>query len=411
VPAASATQQDMQDTQYAIRFANDPEFMADPYPAYARLREAGPVQRATTPDGAPVWLVTRYADVRALLNDPRLSLNKRNSAGGGYRGFALPPALDANLLNLDPPDHTRLRRLVSREFTARRVEALRPYIQQLTDQMIDQITDAGNADLMAALAVPLPVKVIGELLGVPPADRQRFQTWTTTLLAPQPGQPPEAATQATAGLHHLLVDLVAGARTRPGDDLLSMLIGLRDEQGDRLSEDELTSLAFLILWAGYETTMHLIGNGLLALLTHPDQLDRLRDNPALMDGAVEEMLRYCAPNPFAIRRFPLEDIHLGEHTIAAGDTVLLGLASANRDPDRFPDPDRFDITRTDNAHLALGHGIHHCLGAALARLETTITIATLLRRLPHLALAAPGDQLPWRPSFRSRGLLQLPGRF
>jgi cytochrome P450 len=398
-------------TQHPFALVNDPKVMADPYPSYDRMSAAGPVCRAVTPEGAPVWLVTRYADVRAMLNDPRLSLNRRNSTGEGYRGFALPPALDANLLNLDPPDHTRLRGLVSREFTARRVEDLRPYVQRATDEMLDDISDQASTDLMTALALPLPVKVIGELLGVSPGDREQFRVWTTTLLAPRPCQPKKQASEAIVGLHQLLVGLVAGKRARPEGDLLSALTGILDQDGGRLSEDELTSLAFLVLWAGYETTVHLIGNGILALLTHPEQLSRLRAEPGLMRSALDEVLRFTDPNPFAIRRFPLEDIRIGEYTIPAGDTVLLCLATAHRDPDRFPDPDRFDVTRTDNAHLAFGHGLHHCLGRALAQLEAEVAVGTLLRRCPDLALGVPVDQLEWRPSFRSRGLQELPVTF
>ncbi|MEU7907182.1 cytochrome P450 [Actinoplanes sp. NPDC049118] len=393
--------------QHPFVLTDDAGFMADPYPALSRLRTSGPVHRAVTPDGTPVWLVTRYADIRALLNDPRLSLNKRNSAGG-YRGFALPPALDANLLNLDPPDHTRLRRLVSREFTARRVEQLRPYVRRLTARLLDRIAERGHGDLVADLAVPLPVTVIGELLGVASDDRERFRTWTATLLTPAPSQPPELAREAVLGLHRLLADLVAGKRARPGDDLITALIGLRDEDGDRLGEDELTSLAFLILWAGYETTVHLIGNGVLALLTHPEQLAALRADPAAMPSAVEEMLRFASPVPYAIRRFPVEDVHIDGHTVPAGDTVLLCLATAHRDPGRFPDPDRFDVAREDNAHLAFGHGIHHCLGSALARLETEVAVGALLERFPGLALGVPADRLAWRPSYRSHGLQGLP---
>jgi cytochrome P450 len=396
------------DEQYPFALVNDSEVMADPYAAYAQLRKAGPVRRATTPDGAPAWLVTRYADVRALLNDPRLSLNKRNSVTG-YQGFELPPALNANLLNLDPPDHARLRRLVSREFTARRVEELRPYVQTLTDQMLDDVTGQGHADLMTALALPLPIKVIGELLGVQPDDRDQFRIWTTTLVVPTPDRPRERAQQAITGLHQLLEDLVAAKRAQPDEDLLSALAAIPD--GDRLSENELTSLAFLILWAGYEATVHLIGNGVHALLTHPGQMANLRAEPGLISCAVDEMLRFTDPLPFSIRRFPLEDISIAEHTIPAGDTVLLCLAAAHRDPDRFRNPDQFDVARKDNAHLAFGHGIHHCLGSALARMEAEVAVSTLLHRFPDLAIAVPANQLKWRPSFRSRGLQELPVTF
>ncbi|MET9539631.1 cytochrome P450 [Streptomyces sp. NPDC006553] len=381
----------------------------DPHTAYAILREAGPVHRITGPDGLPVWLVTRYADVRRLLADPRLSLDKAHRLPGNYRGFSLPAALDANLLNMDPPDHTRIRRLVTKAFTPGRVEQMRPDVQLLADQLLDAVADRGHADLVAEFAAPLPIAVICDLLGVPQDSRRDFRAWTDALVAPDPERP-DAAKLAVAAMMAYFPQLIADKRGTPGNDLLSGLIDVRDD-GDRLTEDELTSLAFLILFAGYENTVQLIGTAVLALLDHPEQLAALRDDPAKVEGAVEEFARYDGPALLAIRRFPVEDVEIGGTTIPAGETVMLSLASANRDPARFPAPDRLDVDRRDGGHLALGHGIHYCVGAPLARLETQIAVSTLLRRFPHLKLAAARDELRWRPSMRARGLVALPVSF
>ncbi|WP_354643713.1 cytochrome P450 family protein [Kitasatospora camelliae] len=384
--------------------------LADPYAGYAALREQGPAHRLIGPDGLPFWLVTRYEDVKALLADPRLSLDKRHALPGNYRGLALPPALDANLLNMDPPDHTRIRRLVSQAFTPRRVERLRPAVQRTADDLLDAIEPLGRADLIAAYAGPFPIAVICDLLGVPAEHRRDFRAWTDAIVTPDPARPWEAKA-AVAGLLGFFAELIAAKRAAPADDLLSALIAARDEGEDRLTEDELTSLAFLILFAGYENTVHLIGNGVLALLDHPEQLAALRRDPALVPAAVEELARYDGPAPLAIRRFPLEDVRVGEVTLPAGETVLLAIGSADRDPARFADPDRLDLHRPKDAHLALGHGIHYCLGAPLARLETGIALATLLRRFPGLALDVPRESLRRRPSLRTSGLLALPVRF
>jgi len=385
------------------------DLLLDLYGGYAALRGSAPVHRMTGPDGLPFWLVTRYQDVRSLLADPRLSLDKRRSLPGNYRGLALPPALDANLLNMDPPDHTRIRRLVSQAFTPRRIEQLRAPVQAIADALLDEIEPLGHADLIASYAAPLPIAVICDLLGVPAEDRRDFRAWTDALITPDRARP-EAAGAAVAAMLNFFAELIDRKRAEPADDVLSAMIAARDDQ-DRLSEDELTSLAFLILFAGYENTVQLIGNGVLALLDHPDQLAALRAEPALLPAALEELTRYDGPAPMAIRRFPREDVTVGEVTIPAGETVLLALGSANRDPDQFERPDVLDLHRTENSHLALGHGIHYCLGAPLARLETGIALATLLRRLPALALDTPRDSLRWRPSLRARGLLALPVRF
>ncbi len=338
----------------------------------------GTARRVKLPDGSGAWLIGGYDVVRAALADPRLSLDKRNA--NGYSGFSLPPALDANLLNMDPPDHTRVRRLVAQAFTARRSDALRPRVQQIADELLETIAPQGHADLIAALAGPLPVTVICELLGVPADARADFRTWTNALLA----QEKAGAAQAVQNLHGYFQGLVDAKRARPSDDLLSALITARDAD-DRLTADELTSLAFLLLFAGYENVTNLIGIGAVALLTHPD-----RAVPS-----VDDLLRRDPPAPYAIRRFPVEDVTLAGVRIPAGDTVLLSLQE----------------TGTDGAHLGFGHGIHYCLGAALARIEVETALDSLIRRFPDIALDVPVAELRWRPSMRTRGLLELPVRW
>ncbi|MFJ5777054.1 cytochrome P450 [Streptomyces sp. NPDC093094] len=393
----------------AAVFPDPTDLVDDPHPAYARLREAGPVHRVTGPDGLPVWIVTRYADVRRLLADPRLSLDKAHRLPGHYRGFTLPPALDANLLNMDPPDHTRIRGLVSRAFTPGRVERMRPGIQALADRLLERMAERGRADLVAEYAAPLPITVICDLLGVPDESRRDFREWTDALVAPDPADP-GAAKRAVASMLAFFPALIAAKRRVPGDDLLSDLVRVRDG-GDRLTEDELTSLAFLVLVAGYENAVQLIGSSVLALLDHPRELAALRRDPGGIEDAVEELARYDGPALLAIRRFPVEDVEIGGVTVPAGETVMLSLASADRDPDRFPRPDHLDLRRRDGGHLALGHGIHYCVGAPLARLETQIAVGALVSRFPSLKLDVPREELRWRPSLRARGLLALPVRF
>ncbi|MEU7429513.1 cytochrome P450 [Streptomyces sioyaensis] len=384
----------------------------DPYAAYAALREAGPVHRITGADGSPAWLVTRYDDVRSALADPRLSLDRRHAGPGGYRGFALPPALDANLLNMDPPDHTRVRRLVVKAFTAGRVETLRAPVRRVADELLDAMAERGRADLIADYAGPLPITVICDLLGIPQRDRRDFLAWSDALITPDPSRP-EGMKQAIGAMLEFYTGLIAAKRAEPGDDLLSDLIAVRDDApaadgSDRLTEDELTSLAFLILFAGYENTVHLIGNAVLALLDHPDLLRQLQQNPAELPTAVEEFLRYDGPGPLAIRRFPTQDVEIGGVRIPAGESVLLSIASANRDPARFPAPDALDRGRDLSGHLAMGHGIHYCLGAPLARMEAVTALEALLGRFPELRLDVPRGELRHRRTLRSRGLISLP---
>ncbi|MFF4229628.1 cytochrome P450 [Streptomyces sp. NPDC001820] len=391
----------------------DPAFLADPFPLYRQLREEGPVRRAVIAGGLETWLVTRYEDGLAALSDPRLSSDVHDASDP--RLLEQLPATErasllSNMLRTDPPDHTRLRRLVSKAFTARRVAELRPRVQEITDRLLDDIAPAGRADLVADFALPLPVTVISELLGVPVADRHDFQGWTDDMILRRAEQPdPAVVDTAWQHMRTYLTGLLEAKRARPGDDLLSALITARDEE-QRLDEDELIAMAFLLLAAGYITTVNLIGGGIAALLAHPGQMEMLRDDPALLPGAIEELLRYDGPVSPGIARFAREDVSIAGVAIPRGATVLIASAIADRDPGQFPDPDDLDITRQDNAHLAFGHGIHYCLGAPLARLEGQVAIGTVLRRLPGLALAVPPGELRWRPG-GLRGPERLPVTF
>ncbi|MFG2296180.1 cytochrome P450 [Streptomyces sp. NPDC048603] len=391
----------------------DPAFVADPFPLYRRLREDGPVRRAVIAGGLEAWLVTRYEDALAALSDTRLSSDVRDASD--TRLLQQLPETEresilSNMLRSDPPDHTRLRRLVSKAFTARRVAGMRPRIQAVTDRLLDEAAPAGRADLVADFALPLPVTVISELLGVPLDDRLDFQRWTDRMVM-RGEEPPDPAVVNEAWQHMraYITGLIRDKRADPRDDLLSALITARDEE-QQLTEDELIAMVFLLLAAGYITTVNLIGGGIATLLAHPAELARLRDDPELLPGAIEEFLRYDGPVSPGIARFAREDVEIAGVTVPRGATVLIASAIADRDPDRFPDPDRLDLTRQDNAHLAFGHGIHYCLGAPLARLEGQIAIGTVLRRLPGLALAVPPEEIRWRPG-GLRGPLSLPVTF
>jgi cytochrome P450 len=383
---------------------------ADPHPGYARLREHSPVHLMRMPSGLPVWLVTRYADVRQGLNDPRLSKDENRRASLSALRFPadVEARMNHHMLNADPPDHTRMRKLVSAAFTARRVEALRPRIQEITDTLLDAMTAAGETDLIDAFAFPLPIQVICELLGVPLDDRDEFRDWSNTIIAGTlAGDRLQPAAQAMVGYLDALLDR---KRADPTDDLLSALIAVRDG-GDRLTEGELSSMVFLLLVAGHETTVNLIGNAVHTLLTHPEALAALRADPTLLPGAIEEFLRYEAPVETATFRITTEPVEIAGVTVPENQVVLLSLLAANRDPDRFSDAEVFDLSRADGQHVAFGHGIHHCLGAPLARLEGQIAIGSLLARFPNLELAVPADQLAWRPGVLLRGLEHLPVRY
>ncbi|WP_431948977.1 cytochrome P450 family protein [Actinacidiphila sp. bgisy167] len=391
----------------------DPAFVADPFPLYRELRQEGPVRRAVIQGELEAWLVTRYEDGLAALTDPRLSSDVRDASDPRLMERLPKTERDSmirTMLRADPPDHTRLRRLVSKAFTARRVAELEPRVQAVADELLEAIVPAGRADLVEDYALPLPVTVISELLGVPVRDRFDFQRWTDDMVLQGP-QPPDPAKIEAAWqhMHAYLTALLESKRAHPGDDLLSALITTHDEE-QRLDRHELVAMAFLLLVAGYITTVNLIGNGMAALLTHPDQLQLLREDPELLPSAIEEFLRYDGPVNPGIARFAREDLTIAGVAIPRGATVVVASAIADRDPARFTDPDRLDVTRADNAHLAFGHGIHYCLGAPLARLEGRIAIGTALRRLPGLTLAVPAEELRWRPRVL-RGPSRLPVTF
>ncbi|MEU3406567.1 cytochrome P450 [Streptomyces sp. NPDC006670] len=388
-----------------------PDFVRDPYPVYAQLRERGPVHHVRTPDGEDMWLIVGYEASRAAFNDPRLS---RDWLRSGDIGQIINveqdnPAL-AHMLMADPPHHTRLRRLVAREFTPRRIEALAPRLQQITDELLDamEANEDRQADLLEALAFPLPMTVICELLGVPGLDRDAFRAWSNEAVA---RTSPEAEAAAYEGMITYLTGLIEAKRAEPGDDLLSAMIHAVDEGGDRLSPSELIGMSVLLLIAGHETTVNMIGNGMRALFAHPEQLADLRADLGLLDGAIEEMLRYDGPVETCTERLALEDVEMAGVVIPKRSTVLIAMADADRDPARFEDPDRFDIRRDARGHIAFGHGLHYCLGAPLARLEGRIALRSLLERFPELTSDADEAKLPWVPGMLIRGVKRLPVRW
>jgi cytochrome P450 len=386
----------------------DTDFYLDPWKLYALMREQAPAREVAQPNGVPGWLVTSYDDARALLADPRLSKDYHQAID------LLPPEvagqfaspLNAHMLMSDPPDHTRLRKLVTRAFTSRTVEGLRPRIEQAAAGLLEAMPGGATADLISAYALPLPIAVISDLLGVPGADRDRFRDWTLSFVA---DTTPEVLAENTGQVVAFFTALIEDKRAHPGDDLISRLVQVSDD-GDQLSAGELLNMIFLLLVAGFETTVNLIGNGILALLRHPAQLALLRSDPAMLPEAVEEFLRYEGPVNIATNRFTTEPVRAGGAEIPAGQFVLISLLAANRDGRQFPDPGRLDITRPPGAHLAFGHGIHHCVGAPLARLEGQVAIGALLRRFPRLDLATQPEDLRWRDSTLIRGLHELPVR-
>jgi vitamin D3 1,25-hydroxylase len=383
----------------------DGDFWRDPYPTLAALRADDPVREVATPDG-PVWLVTRYDDVRAALADPRLSKDWRYTLPPEQRAAA--PGNDVPMMILlDPPDHTRLRKLVSRSFTVRRIAALRPRVEEIAAELLDGLPSDEPFDLMARYAFRLPVQVICELLGVPAADRDRFGAWSAAMIDQVS---PEEAGQASAQLYGYLAELIARKRTEPDDALLSALAQVADDEGDRLSEPELVAMGMLLLIAGHETTTNLIGNAVLGLLAHADQLAMLRARPELMPQAVEEFLRWDSPVWNAPFRVAAEDVELSGVTIPARALVQLTLGAANRDDERFPDAAELQVNRDAAGHVAFGHGIHFCLGAPLARIEGEVALTALLNRFPRLELAVDPADLVYRRSTLVRGLSALPVR-
>ncbi|WP_327172867.1 cytochrome P450 [Streptomyces sp. NBC_01336] len=383
-------------------------FTRDPFPVYADLRARGPVHRVRIPEGSLAWLVVGYEEGRAALADQRFSKEWRNASPALGVGQV---ASGTSMLSSDAPAHTRLRKLVAREFTSRRMQQLVPRVQQMTDELLDTMLARPDrrTDLVESLSFPLPMSVICELLGVPFLDRQAFREWSNTVVSSLDA---EVRRDATVQMSGFLAGLLDDKREQPGDDLMSALIHTADEEGDRLSAGELMGMAWLLLVAGHETTVNLISNGVLALLSHPDQLAALRADFGLIDNAVEEMLRWAGPVETPTYRFTTEAIDIGGTVIpGGGELVLVAMSDANRDPDRYPDADRFDITRDARGHLAFGHGIHFCLGAPLARIEAAVAVRSLLERCPELALDGDPAELTWRTGMLIRGPEGLPVRW
>lgn len=399
-----------------LRLLLTPEGRADPYSHYRQLRDTAPVLRSSF---GPIVL-SRYHDCVTALRDPRLgrgtSLRAEGGSPLGFAGFDVDPGLRRafferagnNMLFADPPDHTRLRQLVSRAFTPKRVKSLRPAVEAMVERHLDAMLDAGDVDVMEVLAFPLPVTVIGELVGVPEADRPAFQPLIRAAVAALDPSTDGAAIRAAADAmdqaRSYFADLVAERRRQPADDLLSGLIASRDA-GDALSDDEVIATAVLLFSAGFETTTNLIGNGLLALLQHRDQLGRWRSDPGLAARAVDELLRWDSPVQLNMRT-ALEPADVAGTPLEPGDIVIILQGAANRDPARFADAETLDVARHDNAPLSFGWGIHHCLGAALARMEGEVVFNALLQRCR--TIEARFHEPDWRPTLTLRGVAALP---
>ncbi|WP_435118681.1 cytochrome P450 [Amycolatopsis thermoflava] len=373
----------------------------DVEPMFANLRANEPLTRVRLPYGEPGWLATRYEDVKVVLGDPRFS--RAASLQHDEPRMRPQPSQPGGILSMDPPDHSRLRRLVTKAFTVRRIEQLRPRVREIADGLVDAMLDQGPpADLVEAFALPVPVTVICELLGVPYEDRVDFRHWSDAFLSTTKFTPEEVV-DCTGRMRAYLEGLIAQRRAEPRDDLLSGLVAARDNE-DRLSEEELVMLAMALLVAGHETTASQIPNFVYTLLTHPDQLAVLRADLSLVPKAVEELMRFVPLGLGAgIARYATEDIELGGVLVRAGEAVLPALASANRDERVFADPDELDLRRQDTSHIGFGHGVHHCLGAPLARMELQVALDTLLRRLPGLRFADGEAGIDWKEGLSTRG--------
>lgn len=391
-----------------VKFSPAPPLPNTSVPEFRALIAGRPVVLAELPDGSTAWLISGYEHVRQMAADPRFSRARAVSSGRAQRGFEVLAA--SSISGIDPPEHTRLRKLVASAFTARRVEALRPRVASIVDELIDALLGQPQpADLVAAFSLPLPVQVICEMLGVPTEDMEQFHAWSDTVTGDWERDSGDIMT-ALAELFGYFGKLIEMKRARPADDLMTALIAARD-QADRLSEEELMVMGCALLIGGHETTANHINMSLLALLDHPGELAKLRADLDLVPGAVEELLRYVRLGGLAPGRVTSEEVRIGDVTIPAGEMVIPLFGTANRDPSVFTDPDRFDVTRAPASHLTFGFGAHHCLGAQLARMELQEAFRGLLGRLPGLRLAVPAEQLRFKQGMAIHSLCELPVRW
>jgi cytochrome P450 len=394
------------------------DIMQDPYGILGQLRKQGPVREVIWAHGAKVWLVTRYEEIRALVNDPRISKDGRriNELFALHSGMPVQedetPSvgfdedLSTHMLNSDPPRHTRLRALVSKAFTLRQVERLRPRVEEVADKLLDAMTGKSDVELISAFAVRLPITIICDLFGIPESDREQFRLWGTKLVGA--GQDPAEVADAGDKMVAYVSGLVDAKRANPDDDMISALVRVRDDDGDRLSQGELVSMIFFLAVAGHITTIYSLGNAVYNLLTHTSELAKLRADPSLMPAAVDELMRYDAAAQVGTFRFTTADIPVGDVIIPAGQLLLLGWSSANRDSTHFPDADRLDVNRHPMGSMSFGHGIHHCIGVPLAKMQIEIALTKLITRYPDLRLVVGRDQLRWEDSALLRGLVTLP---
>ncbi|MFI6875932.1 cytochrome P450 [Streptomyces sp. NPDC050400] len=400
------------DTTAAVPSLDSDLFHIDQYDTYAALREQGPVSKVSF-IGREAFLITRHAEAKAALGDLRLSNDQKKQPPEvelpTYHGIPedVRPYFANNMGSNDPPVHTRLRKLVAREFTARRVESMRARIEELAERLLDGFDGQDGTDLVERFAYPLPITVISELLGVEERYQGDFGRWSNEFLVIEADRV-EQREQAARALVGFILDLIDRRRADPGSDLLSALITVHEEDQDRLSNDELASVVLILLIAGFETSVSLIAMATYLLLTHPEELAKVRRDPAVLPNAVDEALRFLGPAEITTRG-SLEDVEIGGVHIPAHSTVLIAGAAANRDPRKFPNPERFDVTRDTTGHLSFGHGIHFCVGGPLARMEGEIALRALLRRFPDLSLAIDPEQVSWRRSFL-RGIDSLPVR-
>ncbi|MDN8588883.1 cytochrome P450 [Paenibacillus sp. 11B] len=378
------------------------EFTQNPYPVYKKLRQNDPIHRVLFPHGDFGWIITRYEDAVEVLKDNRFSKDVIKRYGPDQDNIFV-----HNMLFSDPPDHRRLRGLVQKAFTPRLIEGMRSHIQDIADDLLDNLNSQDKMNLIDEFAFPLPIIVISEILGVPLEDQDKFRLWSNSIIDATSDENSEVFEKHAKEFIDYLNAWFAKVREQPGDDLISQLV-VAEESGEQLTEKELLGVVALLIIAGHETTVNLIGNGILALLEHPEQRELLINRPELIHNAVEEMLRYNGPVEFSTSRWASEDIEFHGHHIAKGELVIVALDSANRDEAKFKDADVFDITREKSAHLAFGKGIHLCLGAPLARLEGEIAINTLIRRFPDMQLQADVNELEWRPGMIVRGVKEIP---